>query len=143
MNNSYILILSNTEQIYVNGIQLKRGEENDYFIDYNTAEITFNTTFPITANMRITAEYQYTDRVYTRFVTYNNVDYKTDKLTVSGYFYNENDLKNQPLEQDLSDEQKQLLTNAGNDKSLMVSPSAYEAAFSEDKILYKKTPKYD
>ncbi|MBP8793139.1 MAG: hypothetical protein KBH29_08165, partial [Lutibacter sp.] len=95
--NKYVLILSNTEQIYVNGIQLKRGEENDYIIDYNTAEITFNTTFPITSNSRITAEYQYTDRVFTRFVTYNNVEYKTDKLTVNGFFYNENDLKNQPL----------------------------------------------
>ena len=137
--NKYVLILSNTEQIYVNGIQLKRGEENDYIIDYNTAEITFNATFPITANSRITAEYQYTDRVYTRFVTYNNVDYKTDNLTVSGYFYNENDLKNQPLEQDLSNEQKQLLANAGNDTSLMVVPSALEADFSEDSILYKKT----
>ncbi|SFS65531.1 hypothetical protein [Lutibacter maritimus] len=139
LNDSYILILSNTEQIYVNGIQLKRGEENDYTIDYNTAEVTFSTTFPITANMRITAEYQYTDRVYTRFVTYNNIDYNTEKLSVSGYFYNENDLKNQPLEQDLSDEQKHLLANAGNNKSLMVSPSAYEDSFSEDKIQYKKT----
>lgn len=137
-NNTYILILSNTEQIYVNGIQLKRGEENDYIIDYNTAEITFSTTYPITANMRITAEYQYTDRVYTRFITYNNVDFKSDKLNISGYFYNENDLKNQPLEQDLSNEQKQLLSNAGNDENLMVSPSAYLDSFSENKIQYKK-----
>ena len=138
-NNSYILILSGTEQIYVNGIQLKRGEENDYTIDYNTAEITFTTTFPITANMRITAEYQYTDRVYTRFVTYNNVAYKSEKLTISGYFYNENDLKNQPLEQDLSNEQKEILSEAGNNSNLMVTPSAYVDTFSEDKILYKKT----
>jgi hypothetical protein len=137
-NNKYILILSGTEQIYVNGIQLKRGEENDYTIDYNTAEITFTTTFPITGNMRITAEYQYTDRVYTRFITYNNLDYKSEKLAVSGYFYNENDLKNQSLEQDLSNEQKQLLSEAGNNPNLMVTPSAYSATFSEDRILYKK-----
>ncbi|GGK36362.1 MULTISPECIES: hypothetical protein [Flavobacteriaceae] len=137
-NNSYILILSGTEQIYVNGIQLKRGEENDYTIDYNTAEITFTTTFPITGNMRITAEYQFTDRIYTRFITYNNIQYKSEKLAVSGYFYNENDLKNQPLEQDLSNEQKQLLSEAGNNPNLMVTPSAYSATFSEDKILYKK-----
>ncbi len=136
--SSYILILSGTEQIYVNGIPLKRGEENDYIIDYNTAEITFTTTYPITADMRITAEYQYTDRVYTRFVTYNNIAYKSDKLSVSGYFYNENDLKNQPLEQDLSDEQKQLLSEAGNNSNLMVTPSAYINSYSEDKILYKK-----
>ena len=137
-NNTYILILSNTEQIYVNGIQLKRGEENDYVIDYNTAEITFSTTYPITSNMRITAEYQYTDRVYTRFITYNNIDFKSEKLELSGYFYNENDVKNQPLEQDLSNEQKQLLANAGNNKSEMVSTSAYINTYSEDKILYKK-----
>ena len=137
-NNSYILILTNTEQIYVNGILLKRGENNDYTIDYNTAELTFNVTFPITSTSRITAEYQYTDRVYTRFVTYNSIDFKTDKLAVSGYFYNENDLKNQPLEQDLTNEQKQLLANSGNNTSLMVSPSAYIDSFSEDKIQYKK-----
>ena len=137
-SNTYILILSGTEQIYANGKLLSRGENNDYIIDYNTAEITFNTTFPITADMRITAEYQFTDRVYTRFITYNRVAYKTDKLTVSGYFYNENDLKNQPLEQDLSNEQKQLLADAGNNINEMVTPSAFVTPFSEDKILYKK-----
>ena len=138
-SNSYILILSGTEQIYANGRLLKRGENNDYVIDYNTAEVTFSTTFPITADIRITAEYQFTDRVYTRFITYNNISYKTDKLTVSGYFYNENDLKNQPLEQDLSNEQKQLLADAGGNTSEMVTPSAFLDTFSEDKILYKKT----
>ncbi|WP_299527442.1 hypothetical protein [uncultured Lutibacter sp.] len=137
--NTYILILSGTEQIYSNGKLLKRGENNDYTIDYNTAEITFNTTFPITSDIRITAEYQFTDRVYTRFITYNSTNYKSDKLSVSGYFYNENDLKNQPLEQDLSNEQKQLLADAGNDITEMVTPSAFIDTFSEDKILYKKS----
>jgi len=137
-NNSYILILAGTERIYVNGQLLKRGENNDYTIDYNNAELTFTTTFPITANMRISAEFQFNDRVYTRFITYSNVHYKNKKLAVSGYFYNENDVKNQPLEQNLTDNQKQLLANAGNDLTKMVSPSAYLDTFSEDKILYKK-----
>jgi len=137
-SNSYILILVGTEQIYMNGIPLKRGEENDYEIDYNNAEITFSTTFPVNSTMRFTAEYQYADNVYTRFITYNNIDYTTNKLAVSGYFYNENDLKNQPLEQDLSNEQKLLLAAAGNDTSSMFSPSALLETFSEDKILYKK-----
>jgi len=138
-SNTYILILSGTEQIYANGRLLKRGENNDYTIDYNTAEITFSTTFPITADMRITAEYQFTDRVYTRFITYNNVDYKSEKLAVSGYFYKENDLKNQPLEQDLSNDQKQILADAGNNINEMVTPSAYADSYSDDRILYKKS----
>jgi len=138
-NNKYILILSGTEKIYVNGRLLKRGINNDYTIDYNNAELTFNTTFPITANMRITAEFQFNDSVFTRFITYNNIHYKSKKLAVSGYFYNENDAKNQPLEQDLTDAQKQILANAGNDLTKMVSPSAYIDTYSENKILYKKT----
>jgi hypothetical protein len=88
--------------------------------------------------MRITAEYQYTDQVYTRFVTYNHVDFESEKLQISGYFYNESDLKNQPLSQDLSNEQKQLLANAGNNSNLMEVPSAYIDAYDEDKILYQK-----
>lgn len=136
--NTYILILLGTEQIYANGRLLKRGENNDYTIDYNTAEITFSTTFPITADIRITAEYQFTDRVYTRFITYNNIAYKTDKLSVTGYFYNENDVKNQPLEQDLSNEQKQILADAGNNINEMITPSAFIDTYSESKILYKK-----
>ncbi len=137
-SNTYVLILSGTEQIYVNGQLLKRGEENDYIIDYNNAEVTFNTTFPITSNMRISAEYQYTDRVYNRFITYDKVNYENDKFTVGGYFYSESDLKNQSLEPELSDEQKQILADAGDDKLKMISPSAYETEFSENAILYKK-----
>lgn len=138
-SNTYVLILSGTEQIYVNGQLLKRGEENDYIIDYNNAEITFNTTFPITSNMRISAEYQYTDRVYNRFITYEKVNFEKDKFTVGGYFYNENDLKNQSLEPELSDQQKQILADAGDNPLKMISPSAYETEYSENAILYKKT----
>ena len=136
--NSYVLILQGSEKIYANGILLQRGENNDYTIDYNTAEITFNTTFPITANTRISAEYQYTDRAYTRFTSYNHAGYKSKKLEINGYFFTENDLKNQPLEQDLTNEQKEILALAGNNQSLMVAPSAYLDAYSDDKILYKK-----
>ena len=125
-SNTYVLILSGTEQIYVNGQLLKRGEENDYIIDYNNAEVTFNTTFLITSNMRISAQYQYTDRVYNRFITYDKVNYENDKFTVGGYFYSESDLKNQSLEPELSDEQKQILADAGDNKLKMISPSAYE-----------------
>lgn len=137
-SNTYILILAGTEQIYINGQLLKRGIEYDYVIDYNNAEVTFNTTFPITANMRISAEYQYNDRVYNRFITYEKVGFETEKLSIDGYFYNENDLKNQSLEPELSDDQKQILADAGDNELAMISPSAYEDVFSENKILYKK-----
>ena len=134
----FIVVLSGSETIFVNGIALKRGEQNDYTINYNTAEITFTTTYPITATMRITAEFQYSDKNYTRFVTYNKVTHKNKKLEIGGYFYNENDAKNQPLQQNLNQEQKETLAAAGNDTSKMFSSSAFPEAYDEAKILYKK-----
>ena len=142
-SKTYVLILSGTEQIYSNGQLLKRGEEYDYVIDYNNAEVTFNTTFPITSNMRISAEYQYTDRVYNRFITYDKVNFKNDKFTVGSYFFSESDLKNQSLEPELTDDQKQILADAGDNKLKMISPSAYETEYSENAILYKKVMQGD
>ena len=137
-NEPAILIIAGSETVYINGIEIKRGENEDYTIDYNLAEITFNTTYPITNDMRITLEFQYADRNYTRFVTYEEATYKSDKLNISAYFYNENDAKNQPLQQSLTADQKQILTNAGNNTDLMVAESAFLDAFDENKILYKK-----
>lgn len=138
-NETYIVILSGSETIYINGTALKRGAQNDYIIDYNTSEITFTTTFPITSNMRISAEFQYSDRNYTRFVSYNKASHKSEKLEIGGYFYTESDAKDQPLQQSLTEEQKETLGNAGNDTSKMRSESAYPETYDENKILYKKT----
>ena len=134
----FTLLISGSETVYVNGAPLTRGENNDYIVDYNTAEITFMPTFPITGSMRVVVEYQYADRNYTRFVTYNGAEYKNDKLKLGVTFYNENDVKNQPLQQDLTTSQKVILSQAGDNEGLMVAPSAYNAAFEENKILYKK-----
>ncbi|WP_157812213.1 hypothetical protein [Polaribacter sp. ALD11] len=137
-NEPNIIIIGGSEQVYINGIQLKKGENNEYTVDYNLGEITFNTTYPITNDMRITIDFQYSDRNYTRFVTYESVSYKTEKLNINGFFYSENDAKNQPLQQALTDEQKQILADAGNNTDLMFAESAFIDAFDENKILYRK-----
>ena len=135
----YVLVISGSERVYVNGILKKRGENNDYIIDYNAGEITFTSLFPITSEMRIVIEYQYSDRSYTRFVTYGGANYTTKNWSLGGYLYSENDVKNQPLQQNLSAEQAQILVNAGDNSNLMSAPSAYIDSYSENKILYKKT----
>lgn len=135
----YVLVISGSERVYVNGILLKRGENNDYTIDYNAGEIIFTALFTITSEMRITIEYQYSDRNYTRFVTYTGATHENEKWSFGSYLYSENDLRNQPLQQNLSKEQAQILVNSGDNPDLMVSPSAYSDTYSENKVLYKKT----
>ncbi len=134
----YVLIVSGSETIYVNGIALKRGENEDYIIDYNAGEIIFNSTFPITSEMRITVDYQYSERNYSRLVAYGGAKFESEKLNMGISVYSENDSKNQPLQQNLSQEQVQILSNAGDDKNLMVSPSDVLDSYSDNRILYKK-----
>ncbi len=134
----FVLIVSGSERVFVNGILLQRGENNDYVIDYNAGEITFNPTYPITDNMRITVEYQYTDRNYTRFIGYGGGKYTSQKWDIGTYVYTESDSKNQPLQQNLTEDQVAILQQAGDDPSLMVAPSAVPDTYAENKILYKK-----
>ena len=137
-NQQFIIMISGSERVYANGVLLKRGENFDYTIDYNTGEITFTTLYTVSSNLRFTVEYQLSERNYTRFLTYDGVQFKSDKLNIGVKYYNETDAKNSPIDQNLSDDQKQILADAGNDKSKMIAPSAVETAYSENRILYRK-----
>ncbi len=134
----FILIVSGSERVYVNGLLLQRGENEDYIIDYNAGEIKFNPTYPITSNMRITVEYQFTDRNYTRFIGFGGGNYSSDKLDIGVYVYSENDAKNQPLQQNLSEAQVDILQAAGDEMEQMTAPSAVPDTYSDNKILYRK-----
>ncbi|NMH86952.1 hypothetical protein [Flavivirga algicola] len=134
----FVLIVSGSETVYVNGVALKRGEDQDYIIDYNAGEIIFNATYPITSEMRITVDYQFSERNYSRFVAYGGGQFESNKLKIGISVYSENDAKNQPLQQNLSEEQIEILSGAGDDKALMVAPSEIQETLNENRILYKK-----
>ncbi|WP_346882430.1 hypothetical protein [uncultured Algibacter sp.] len=134
----FVLIVSGSETVYVNGVPTKRGEDQDYIIDYNAGEIIFNSTFPITSEMRITVDYQFSERNYSRFIAYGGGTFESEKFKFGASVYSENDAKNQPLQQNLSDEQVQILSNAGDDKTQMVAPSEIRESINDNRILYKK-----
>ncbi len=134
----FVLIVSGSETVYVNGIAIERGENKDYIIDYNAGEIIFNSSFPITSEMRITVDYQFSERNFSRFTVFGGGNYETEKLKLGVSVYSESDSKNQPLQQNLSSEQVEILSQAGDDQNLMVAPSDVEESFDENRILYKK-----
>ena len=51
----YIQIIAGSEQVWIDGKLLERGEEADYTINYNTSEIRFTTRVLITKDKRIEA----------------------------------------------------------------------------------------
>jgi hypothetical protein len=135
----YVLVIIGSERVYVNGILVKRGENNDYVIDYNSGEIVFTPQFAINSEMRIVIEYQYSENNYTRFITYDGGSFTDKKWNFGAAVYSENDLKNQPVQQNLSKEQAQILEDAGDNINLMIAPSATPDTYDEKKIQYKKT----
>ena len=137
-NELYVLVISGSETVYVNGTPLKRGENEDYTIDYNAGEILFNSTFPITSEMRITVDYQVSERNFSRVIVFGGGSVETDKFKIGASVYSEVDSKNQPLQQNLSPEQVQILAEAGDDLSQMVAPSGVLEPYNENRILYKK-----
>ena len=134
----YVLIVSGSETVFVNGIKIERGIDKDYIINYNAGEIIFNSTFPIMADMRIQVEYQVSEKNYNSVFGYSNIEIKNKKSKYNFSYYNETDLKNQPLLQNLNNDQISILSAAGDDENLMNIPSGSLSNYDENRILYKK-----
>ncbi len=137
-NEANFVIIGGSDRVFVNGSPIERGPDKDYMIDYNIGEIRFNTRFPITNDMRIRIEFQFSNRNYNRFITFEKAKYTGETFNIAGYFYSENDVKNQPIQLSITQEQEAILSNAGNNPDLMVAESAFPDTFNPNKILYRK-----
>jgi hypothetical protein len=142
-NELFIIVLSGTERIFLDGVQLTRGQQYDYIIDYNTAQVTFTPRHLITKDSRIVAEFEYSDKYFLRTLLYFNNEYERNKVKLKFNFYNEQDSKNQPLQQELDSARKQTLSNAGDNLLQAFYSTADSVAFNADQVMYAKVDTVD
>jgi hypothetical protein len=134
---SYIQVIAGSEKVYIDGQLLMRGDEADYTIDYNTAEIRFTPKHLITKDKRITAEFEYTERSYSRFLFFNENRWTTGKGLFYMNLFTENDARNQPLLQDLTDANKLVLGRAGDNPDLARVSTIRESTYRGDRVFYR------
>lgn len=137
-NEPFIIILSGTEKIYIDGKLVQRGQENDYIIDYNTGEVTFTAKQIITKDKRIVAEFQYAERNYARSLFFVGEEIESKKMKTYFNFYTEQDNKNRPLQQSLDSAQKSLLIAIGDSLNNALFSGAEVVSFNNSDVLYKK-----
>ena len=137
-NESFIIILSGTENVYIDGVLLKRGQNNDYIIDYNTSEVSFTANTLINKDKRIIVEFQYSDKNYARSLLQSSTTIKKNNSSFYIHGYGEQDSKNQPLQLDFDLLDRQTLENIGDNIDLAIGSGIDSVEFNQATNLYQK-----
>ncbi len=135
---TFIVVLAGSERVFIDNQLMVRGADRDYVIDYNAGEITFSPTRLITKDKRISVEFQYSEQAYLRTSFFAGQQFQQDKSLIRVNFYSEQDAKNQPVRQELSDSQKVKLSEVGDSVQDAYYLSVDSVPFTTDRILYKK-----
>jgi hypothetical protein len=137
-NEPFIIIIAGTEKVFIDGKLMVRGQENDYIINYNTAELTFTSKQMMSRDRRVVVEFQYSERNYSRSLFHAGLNYEKNRVKVRFNLYSEQDSKNPVSNININEDQYRLLDSIGDNLDLAVLPSADSLGYSNDQVRYRR-----
>ncbi len=132
----FIIVLANSEKVFIDGKLMERGFDRDYVIDYNLGEITFNNHIVITQFTIIRVDFEYAEQFYSRsnLSAYQAVSNK--KIKVFANYYRERDNPNTSFGFNLTEDDLTQLRGIGDDVDQAFITGFDTVQFSENRILY-------
>ncbi len=131
----FIIVLSGTEKVVVDGQLMTRGLDADYVIDYNAGHITFTNRRLITKDSRIVVEFDYNVQNYQRSLYALNSQWTNKKLRLYLHTYSEQDGR-QPIDDEFSQTELEALQLAGDGDVILNSIDTVEE-YSAFRVLYE------
>ena len=115
--NTGVVIIAGTEQVYLDGQLLRRGQNREYTIDYDRGTITFTPVRLITKDSEIAVDFEASQEQYERTALFSGVEtarlpFGTRLDVVVG---REKDDRDSPLNDAFSEEELEALRMAGDD----------------------------
>ena len=142
-NERFVIIMANSERVFLDGKQLQRGFNEDYVIDYNQAEITFTPKVLITQYSRVRVDFEYAERNYSRSILGANHLQTNGKVDFYVNFYQEKDNRNRPLFTEFTPEEQALFASVGDHIDDAVIPRIDSVEYDPTRILYEKVTEVD
>ncbi|MBK8954546.1 MAG: hypothetical protein IPM34_03185 [Saprospiraceae bacterium] len=137
---TFIIILSGSEKVWLDGQLLQRGETDDYIIDYNLAEIKFMSGRLITDQSRIQVDFEYLDQNYTRSLVLHQSQIQKGNTKFYFNIFNEQDSKQSAISSDLDSLDKSILQSAGDQPELAVRSGIQKAGlqYNINRVYYRQ-----
>lgn len=134
----FIIVMANSERVYLDGRLLERGFDRDYVIDYNLGEITFSSAVIITRFSRIRVDYEFANQFYTRTNLSATQQLSNEHLSLYFNYYQEKDNPSNTLAFDLNESDVLNLRAAGDNGGIASISGVDSTAYIENAVLYQK-----
>jgi hypothetical protein len=113
-----VSIVPGSEEVWVNGGRVLRGENRDYIIDYSNGTIHFTENVPVTTDTEVTVDYEYSNQDFARNIYSAEVRRSVGSIIdLETLFIQESDDRGSPIAS-LSDSDREILARAGDDSSM-------------------------